>query len=186
MIQRLIPICILGLSGAAAGVSAAEPVELPQLVVHEQRIVTPSISVLNPEDPDVGMPSDGADFLRRVPGVSASRMGGHGLEPVIRGQSQGRLNILLDGAYLHGGCPNRMDPPSSFVPVETYDRIVVIKGAQSVRYGGGGSGGTVLFERDTHPLAASETVRGQLGGGLTTNSRTKDAFADVTFGGPQT
>ena len=49
-----------------------------------------------------------ADLLRDIPGVSGSRMGGHGTDPSIRGLSQTRLNILLDGAYVHGGCPNRI------------------------------------------------------------------------------
>ena len=29
-------------------------------------------------------------------------MGGHGLEPVIRGQSQGQLNVRLDGGLVMG------------------------------------------------------------------------------------
>ena len=43
------------------------------------------------------------DSLRDLLGVSGSRMGGHGIDPTIRGLSQTQLNVLLDGAYVHGG-----------------------------------------------------------------------------------
>jgi iron complex outermembrane receptor protein len=48
----------------------------------------------------------------------------------------------------HGGCPNRMDPPTAYVFPEAYDRITVIKGPQTVAYGNGNSAGVVLFEND--------------------------------------
>ncbi len=94
------------------------------------------------------MPSgDGADLLRGFAGVSLGRMGGHGLEPRVRGLGESNLNILVDGAYIHGGCPNRMDPPTSFAATGGFDSVTVVKGVQSLRYGAGGSAGTVLFER---------------------------------------
>ena len=98
---------------------------------------------------------DGADLLRGVAGVSIGRMGGHGLEPRIRGLGESNLNILVDGAYIHGGCPNRMDPPTSFAATGGFDRVTVIKGVQSLRYGAGGSAGTVLFERQA-PLPGND------------------------------
>ncbi len=89
--------------------------------------------------------SDGGELLQSLTGVSAIRMGGRALDPVIRGQKETQLNILLDGGYIHGGCPNRMDPPTAYTSVDSYDRVTVIKGNRTVVYGGGGSGGTVLF-----------------------------------------
>ncbi|MDI5890858.1 hypothetical protein QLQ83_07125 [Halomonas sp. LR5S20] len=52
-------------------------------------------------------------------------MGGHGLDPVIRGQQGNALNILVDGGYVFGGCPNRMDPPTAYVPLHCFDRVTV-------------------------------------------------------------
>ncbi|HCP22145.1 MAG TPA: TonB-dependent receptor, partial [Marinobacter hydrocarbonoclasticus] len=46
-------------------------------------------------------------------GVSLSRMGGRGLDPVIRGQNEERVEVLLDGMRVEGACPSRMDPPTS-------------------------------------------------------------------------
>jgi iron complex outermembrane receptor protein len=90
---------------------------------------------------------EGGDILRNILGVDGSRMGGHGIDPSIRGQSQTQLNVILDDAYLHGGCPNRMDPPTSFANIESYDSVRVIQGVETLQYGTGGTGGTILFER---------------------------------------
>ncbi|MES9836941.1 MAG: TonB-dependent copper receptor [Candidatus Thiodiazotropha sp.] len=129
-----------------------------------------------------GLPADGGDFLRDLNGVSGIRMGGHGIDPVIRGQSQNRLNILLDGAYIHGGCPNRMDPPTAYSALESYDSVTVIKGSQTVIYGGGGSGGTVLFERKPPRFEAGKNYQGQVDAGYKGNSGTKEFSADIAAG----
>jgi len=133
----------------------------------------------------IGPSADGGDFLRNISGVSGTRMGGHGIDPIIRGQSQNRLNVLLDGAFVHGGCPNRMDPPTAYSPMETYDSVTVLKGSQTVRYGGGGSGGTVLLERNTPRLSEDKLYRGHLNAGFKGNSDTRDLSADVTAGNEQ-
>ncbi len=161
---------------------AEETTVLAPVTVEGEHVPEPSISHEETED-IIDTSADGGEFLRNIPGVSGGRMGGHGIEPIIRGQSQNQLNILLDGAYVHGGCPNRMDPPTAYSPVETYDSVTVLKGSQTVVYGGGGSGGTVLFERKTPRLSQDKHIRGQFGGGYMSNSETKELFGDVTVGG---
>ena len=52
---------------------------------------------------------DGGDLLKNINGVNAIRRGGHGLEAVIRGQSDSRLNTFLDGAMVYGACSSKMD-----------------------------------------------------------------------------
>ena len=156
-----------------------------EVLVEDTALTEPGVDRLTTEALTGGISADGGELLRGVTGVSGVRMGGHGIDPIIRGQTQTQLNILLDGAYLHGGCPNRMDPPSSYASVETYDKVTVLKGNQSVIYGGGGSGGTVLFERETPRLAEGENLRGKLGASYGSNANEKDVFADVTAGSTQ-
>ena len=163
---------------------AEEATILAPVTVEGERVVEPGISykeIRNTFKPS----ADGGDFLRHIPGVSGVRMGGHGIDPIIRGQSQTRLNILLDGAYIHGGCPNRMDPPTSYTTLETYDSVTVLKGSQTVIYGGGGSGGTVLFERKTPRFTSDQYFRGKFGAGYMSNSATTELFADMTVGTTQ-
>ena len=152
--------------------------ELAPLLIEERLIINPNLANPDPYNHDSANHADGGDFLEQINGISSSRFGGRGLEPVIRGQSQTRINILLDGAYLHGGCPNRMDPPASWAALETYEEVKVLKGVQSVIYGGGGSGGTVLFERDSRGLAEEEGTHGRLSFNASSNGTKADLLAD--------
>ena len=182
--MKLKPV-VLSLMLVATPIFADEPTILPSVTVEGQSLLDePGVSQQDTGEV-LAMPVDGGDFLRAIPGVSGIRMGGHGIDPIIRGQSQTQLNILLDGAYVHGGCPNRMDPPTAYSPIETYDTVTVIKGSQTVIYGAGGSGGTVLFERKTPRFGENQFVRGKIGGGYTSNSKTKDLFGDIAVGSRQ-
>ena len=102
---------------------------------------------------------DGGDLLRSINGINTIRRGGHGLDPVIRGQSDQRLNSSIDGAIVYGACSSKMDPASTYVNIENYDSITVIKGSQSVIYGAGGPGGVVRYERITCLLYTSPSPR---------------------------
>ena len=154
---------------------------LPTVVVEGQLQNTDNEQVTL-DQPGQGVPADAAELLRQVNGVEAIRMGGRGLDPIIRGQSQTQLNVLMDGAFIHGGCPNRMDPPTTYSSLESYDRITLIKGAASVLYGGGGSGGTILFERSAPVFEPGESVRGHAVSGYRSNSATKELSADLATG----
>jgi outer membrane receptor protein involved in Fe transport len=116
--------------------------------------------------------------------MAIGRMGGHGLEPRLRGMGETNINVLLDGAYVHNACPNRMDPPTSFGAVDSFDRVVVLKGVQTVRYGGGGSAGTVLYQRETPRFQPSEDWRLAIGSSWATHAETPDLTIDAAIGTP--
>ncbi|MBF0621524.1 MAG: TonB-dependent copper receptor [Magnetococcales bacterium] len=152
------------------------------LIVEDTRIAAPATASVEMEQRDQGPVTDGGDLLKTVPGISTIRIGGHGTDPVIRGQTGNRLNIMLDGAYVMGGCPNRMDPPSSYAASETYDQVTITKGVQSLSHGGGGGGGTVQFERTAPEFGPDWGFSGKAGGGYTGNSDTKQGFLDLATG----
>lgn len=123
--------------------------ELSPTVITAVAPSSPLTIVTNPKDPRQPVPaSDGADYLKTIPGFSAIRAGGTNGDPVLRGMFGSRLNILTNGGVMLGACPNRMDAPTSYISPETYDRLTVIKGPQSVIWGPGASAGTILFDRD--------------------------------------
>ncbi|MGB0467248.1 MAG: TonB-dependent copper receptor [Pontibacterium sp.] len=126
--------------------------------------------------------TDSGELLRSLNGVGGSRMGGRGIDPVVRGQQQTQLNVLLDGAYLHGGCPNRMDPPTTYAPTDSYDRVTVIKGNHTVVYGAGGAGGTLLFERDWPLFDMDKSIKGTVSAGYRDNGEATDLTGDVATG----
>ncbi|MEI2831749.1 TonB-dependent copper receptor [Pseudomonas mosselii] len=125
------------------------PAELSPTVITAIAPSSPLTVVTNPKDPRQPVPaSDGGDYLKTIPGFSVIRAGGTNGDPVLRGMFGSRLNILTNGGMMLGACPGRMDAPTSYISPETYDRLTVIKGPQSVIWGPGGSAGTILFERE--------------------------------------
>ncbi len=127
---------------------AAETAALDEVVVTAPQSTEPLTVKTNPKKPRQPVPAhDGADYLKTIPGFSVIRKGGTDGDPVFRGMAGSRLNILLDGEQILGGCGGRMDPPTAYVFPASYDRITLLKGPQTVLYGPGNSAGTVLFER---------------------------------------
>lgn len=124
---------------------------------------------------------DAGELLRSVTGMTALRRGGRGFDPIIRGQSQANLNVIANGAFSYGACPGRMDPPSTYVGVDSFDSVSVIKGHRSVIYGAGGSGGTLLFEH-LRPELNDSGLAGSVTTGYTGNSELKSLAADVAAG----
>jgi iron complex outermembrane receptor protein len=90
---------------------------------------------------------DLAEMLRDMTGIEAIRKSGHGLDPVIRGQRKGQINVYNNGALLQGACPFRMDPPTSLAAMENADSIVVHKGYITVTQGAGAPGGYIELKR---------------------------------------
>ncbi|MEW5837698.1 MAG: TonB-dependent copper receptor [Pseudomonadota bacterium] len=170
-------VAMFGVGFQALYADELEPIQVQDGVL----ISSPNVDVVLPNEQNSRIPMDAAEALLEVPGVSASRMSQHGLDLSIRGQSATQLNVLLDGGYVHGGCPNRMDPPTSFAFLPSYDRVVVLKGVQSVIYGLGGSGGTVLFERDTASKAAKEGIQGSAGLSASSNGAGGTGYVDGLF-----
>lgn len=145
-----ITICIALAAALVPVAQAAEPPMLEDVVVTAPRSDEPLTVRTNPRAPRQPVPAhDGADYLKTIPGFSVVRKGGTDGDPVLRGMSGSRLNVLLNGEVILGGCGGRMDPPTAYVFPAAYDRITVLKGPQSVLYGPGASAGTVLFERST-------------------------------------
>lgn len=154
---------------------AADATVLEGIIVEGRSL--PAIIKADPHRTDMSPMMDGGSFLQSIPGIDAVRMGGHGLDPVIRGQQQEQLNIISDGAFVFGGCPNRMDPPAALTAIDTYDSVTVEKGFQSVSHGPGGSGGTVILERT--PPVLDDAKPYQVKAGVSVNSNGGGVNANV-------
>jgi len=174
----------IALCVALAHVPAAYAAEatLPEVVVTAPAMEQPLVVSTDPRKPRQPIPAhDGGDYLKTIPGFNVIRKGGTDGDPVFRGMAGSRLNILLDGQTILGGCGGRMDPPTAYVFPSAYDRITVLKGPQTVLYGPGNSAGTVLFER-SHKRA--DQVGNHVEGSLTLGSFGRnDELLDVRSGG---
>ncbi|WP_353571960.1 TonB-dependent copper receptor [Candidatus Albibeggiatoa sp. nov. BB20] len=160
----------------------AQDIYLPEISVEDSILIPNQTEQVVEHTPQFSVA--GGDFLRNTTGVSGTRMGGHGIDPMIRGQNQNRLNIILDDAYSFGGCPNRMDPPSGYASMDNYDKVTIIKGVQSVIDGHGGSGGTVKFERQA-PQFENKNTQFKANLGYQSNSNTQSLGLDAATGSKQ-
>lgn len=153
-VRTLVVSSLLLLSANAQPALAAEAEKvtftLDEIVVTAPAVRDPLTVETDPKSPRQPVPAaDGGGYLKNIPGFSLVRQGGTGGDPVFRGLGGTRLNVLLDGTYQFGACPGRMDPTTSYVFPEAYSKITVLKGPETVKYGGGNVAGTVMFERET-------------------------------------
>ncbi|WP_418304026.1 TonB-dependent copper receptor [Pandoraea faecigallinarum] len=185
-------LAISAMSASAAAAETTPPidvpaddaaVQLPPVEVVASPLTTPLIVRTDPKAPRQPLPaSDGADYLKTIPGFTSIRSGGTNGDPVLRGMFGSRLNIVANGVPTLGACPGRMDAPTSYIAPESYDKVTVVKGPQSVVYGPGASAGTVLFERVTPRFEqAGMRLDGSLVGG---SFGRNDQNIDVTLGKP--
>jgi len=172
----------LMLAGTAATQAAGSTTErLEEVVVTASRMQAPLVVSTDPRAPRQPLPAhDGADYLKTVPGFSVIRKGGTDGDPVFRGMAASRINMLLDGEQILGGCGNRMDPPTAYVFPEAYDRVVVIKGPQTVLHGAGNSAATVLFE--STPPDFTEAGWRAHASALAGSAERNDLVGDVSIG----
>ena len=153
---------------------------LDEIVVTGYRTRTPLTLITDPQQPRQPVPAaDGGGYLKTIPGFSLVRKGGVSGDPMLRGMGGTRVMMEMNGGMMNGGCPNRMDPTTTYAFPETFSSIIVNKGPQSVRYGASVAG-SVIFERETERLRAPG-VRGSISVLGASNHRFDD-LVDVTAG----
>jgi iron complex outermembrane receptor protein len=168
---------------ADSGADAQSLQRMPVVVVTATAERSPLVVETDPQVPRQPLPAhDGADFLKTIAGFAVTRKGGTDGDPIFRGMAGSRLNIVVDGANILGGCNARMDAPTAYIFPEAYDLLTVIKGPQSVRHGPGTSAGTVLFERRIERFEQpGYRVRGSV---LAASAGRHDEVADLRVGRP--
>lgn len=160
-------ICVACYSASACAEQQMATVQtLAPIVVtaHQANDANGLIVHADPKQPIQPIPaSDGADYLQSILGFSSVNSGaGTNGDVTFRGMFGSRIKILTDGSENLGACPSRMDSPTSYISPESYDRISVIKGPQTVQYANSGSAATVIFERGPETeLTAEKNYRGQ-------------------------
>lgn len=155
--------------------------ELSPVVVVASKQSTSGVEVINPKTALQPLPAqDGADLLKSVAGMSVTRKGGSSGDPLLRGLGGSRLLISADDQFVLGGCPGRMDPPTSYLFPASYDRVIITKGPQAVNQGPGMISGSVRFIRDEKPLSQPTA---KLDSAFTKGSFGRsDAYIDGTLG----
>ena len=124
---------------------------------------------------------DGADLLQSVPNMSIIRKGGSSGDPLFRGLGGSRLSVNADDQFIYGGCGMRMDPPTAYIHPNSFDKVVVTKGPQTVTQGMGLVSGSVQFIRkDPDFTEKPYNINATLTAG--SNDR-RDGSLEAEFGG---
>lgn len=190
--MRALPLIVLACGVGLVDVASAEPgaepdaptAQLETVIVKGQRS-DPLEQRSKPKQQDKPA-DDGAQALSGIPGVALSRQSGVNSAPLLRGLGGSRLPIVVDGAEVDGACNHGMDPATAYINPDSFDRLTVIKGPNTVRYGLA-VGGLVSFERlpvpEQAPSQASATLVagafGRLTEGLDATLNTQPAYLRV-------
>lgn len=115
----------------------AVPIELGEVLVSGSLFNDPAMSKSSPDlTKNVVQPKNIADLFNNMEGFGMIKRGNYAIDPSFRASQYEQLNIQYDGGtrVMHA-CPNRMDPITTHVIPEDIERIEVIRGPFSVRYG---------------------------------------------------
>ncbi|WP_246543492.1 TonB-dependent receptor [Novosphingobium profundi] len=105
-----------------------------------------------------GAASDTASVLSAIAGVSANTGGGFSAMPALRGLSEQRLRVLVDGQPIDQSCPNDMNSPLSYTNPQTLGSVLVTPGIAPVSLGGDNIGGVIAVESAAPVFSSSEAL----------------------------
>ncbi|NHZ85311.1 MAG: TonB-dependent receptor [Planctomycetia bacterium] len=157
------------------------PISIEEILV---RGVTP-LTILSNEytiGESGNSPNDVGEFFKTILNAGAIKKGGFAMDPVIRGFKQDQLNVQIDGgSRCWGGGPNRMDPPTSHIQSDDLERIEVIKGPFSVRWGQT-MGGIINLVMQRPQLSSTFKLNGKLSSGYESNGDSRKERLTLTGG----
>lgn len=105
-------------------------------------LATP-MEVVSSGEIEKNTPTNPAQVLQRLPGISMSTAGLWNVNPTIRGLTQGRTLVLIDGDRESNNIWRQWAPLTPIIDMGEIERIEVIKGPSSVLYGTDALGGVI-------------------------------------------
>ncbi len=159
-----------------------KPIAVEEILVTAPReYLSPQVEIYAQEI-ERNNPKDVGEYFKNIIGGGAVKKGGFAMDPVLRSFKYDQLNVQYDGGIrAWGGCPNRMDPPTSHIQSEDLEKIEIIKGPFTVRFGQTMGGIINLVMKKPEP---SETfqIHGTAETGYESNGSGKRARLSITGG----
>ncbi|WP_245940280.1 TonB-dependent receptor domain-containing protein [Seonamhaeicola aphaedonensis] len=128
--------------------------QLPDVIVTGNSNTDPIHSTVKNDYQKRGsQPKNVADLFSEINGFSAIKRGNYAIDPTFRASAYEQLNVMYDGGTkaVHA-CPNRMDPITTHVIPEEIEKIEVVKGPYTVRYGATFGGIVNMVTKDHNTL----------------------------------
>lgn len=92
--------------------------------------------IINDQIKRVTQPRSVGDLFKDVKGFGISKRGAYASEPVFRSFKYEELNVQYDGGMkILNACPSRMDPITTHMIPEEVEKIEIVKGPFTVRFG---------------------------------------------------
>ncbi len=110
-------------------------------------------------------------LFRQSPSVALSRRSGIANDIVVRAQRKDNISVTIDGAKVHGACPNRMDPPISHILTNNVDYIEINEGPFNVE-----DFGALSADVKIHTIKPTEEFEGEVNLGLGSWGYKKGSF----------
>jgi iron complex outermembrane receptor protein len=118
-----------------AKIVAQQDIKIDEILVTGSKAEYPEAKVSD-EQIKLIAPRDIGDIFKSITGFGVIKRGGYAMEPVFRSFKMEQLNMMFDGSLrMSPACPNRMDPNTTHVNPGEIEKIEIIKGPYSVRYG---------------------------------------------------
>ncbi len=167
--------------------SQAEDVAIERIQVEGQQHSALQLQQLDAEQLSklIAATSDTASLLSQLAGVSINQTGAVSSLPMIRGLSDDRLRVKVDGMDLISACPNHMNPPLSYMAPSEVGKITVFAGITPVSVGGDSIGGSIITESKAPEFNSEQGLSGEWGGYYRTNNQATGSHLKISHSSEQ-
>lgn len=144
-------------------------IDLSEIIVDANPLRDISQStVINDAEKKISQPRSVGHLFKDIQGFGIVKRGAYASEPVFRSFKYEQLNIQYDGGMkIMNACPSRMDPITTHVIPEEIEKIEIVKGPFTVRFGQNFGGIINLVSKN--PTKNKLGFHGSVEGGYETN-----------------
>ncbi|WP_372746157.1 TonB-dependent receptor domain-containing protein [Lutibacter sp.] len=144
-------------------------IDLNEIIVSANPLQDISQSVvINDAEKRISQPRSVGHLFKEISGFGITKKGGYASEPVFRSFKYEQLNVQYDGGMkVINACPNRMDPITTHIIPEEIEKIEIVKGPFTVRFGQNFGGIINLVSKN--PTKDQQGFHGSVEGGYESN-----------------
>ncbi|SDX49057.1 iron complex outermembrane recepter protein [Lutibacter oricola] len=156
-------------------------IELNEILVKSNPLEDISQSVvITDATKRISQPRSVGHLFKEVQGFGIVKRGAYASEPVFRSFKYEQLNVQYDGGFkILNACPNRMDPITTHVIPEEIEKIEIVKGPFTVRFGQNFGGIVNLVAKN--PAKTKKGLHGSVEGGYESNGGNLVTGASVQY-----
>lgn len=156
-------------------------IDLNEIIVSANPLQDISQStVINDIEKKISQPRSVGHLFKDIQGFGIVKRGAYASEPVFRAFKYEQLNVQYDGGMkILNACPNRMDPITTHVIPEEIEKIEIVKGPFTVRFGQNFGGIINLVSKN--PTKNQLGFHGSVEGGYESNGNNLVSGASMLY-----